>query len=199
VIDLLWLSQVGVVVTDFKTGQEREEHAQQVNCYALVWRRLTGMTPVRAELRYPNRIKAVAVDAAGLDRVERELAERIERLRQELLASPAPARPGEHCPHCPVRSFCDAYWVGRTPGRGTARGAKPRSLDLEVRVAGAPTRTGFDAALSDGRTIRVVYEEGLWDLVGTFTAGGRLRLLGAHAESETAVELKPWTEAFRLC
>jgi hypothetical protein len=59
VIDLLWLSQDGVVVTDFKTGQEREEHALQVRCYALVWWRLTGTIPVRAELRYPDRVRAV--------------------------------------------------------------------------------------------------------------------------------------------
>src|SRR5262245_60025584 len=52
----------------------------------------------------------------------------------------APARPGELCRWCDVRQFCDAYWVAPF-GKGT---------DVELRVAGEPTATGFPGQGSDG-------------------------------------------------
>ena len=70
VIDLVWLDSDVVVIVDFKTGQERLEHALQVSCYALIWWRLTGVLPGRAEIHYPSRVQGVPVTESGLKQTE---------------------------------------------------------------------------------------------------------------------------------
>src|SRR5207248_926500 len=89
VIDLLWLDGDVVVIVDFKTGQERDEHALQVSCYALIWWRLTGVLPGRAEIRYPSRVQVVPVTEGGLRQTEEDLRGRIERITLSLRDRPA--------------------------------------------------------------------------------------------------------------
>src|SRR5262249_27221463 len=98
----------------------------------------------------------------------------------------APARPGELCRWCDVRQFCDAYWVAPF-GKGT---------DVELRVAGEPTATGFPGQGSDGE-LAVVFTADVGRVQGPFRPDERVRILNARIDKRV-VELKAWTEVFHL-
>jgi hypothetical protein len=182
------------VITDFKTGQRRSEHSQQVQYYAVLWWRATGIPCGRVEVRYPDSIDRTPVDSATLAGVEAELAERIDNLRKKLIAVPAEAKLGEHCRLCDVRQFCDSYWE-RSPGAG--KGMTPGVLlDLQVTLLGEPLPMGFQAQTKDQGVVAVVFSEGLYALHGPFRSGERLRILSARMQENNVVELQPWSEVF---
>jgi CRISPR/Cas system-associated exonuclease Cas4 (RecB family) len=198
VIDLLWLDGTAVVIVDFKTGQERDEHALQAICYALMWWRQTGVLPGRTEIRYPNRTQVVTLTEDRLRQTEDDLRGRIEKMTHALSDRPASPRPGEYCPQCGVRRFCDSYWADRTrlpslPARG-----QKRAIDVEMVVNGVPTPAGFEASLADNRKVPVVFEEGCQAVFAPVAPGERLRVLGVQVDSSGAFELKVWTEVFHL-
>jgi CRISPR/Cas system-associated exonuclease Cas4 (RecB family) len=198
IIDLIWSDRGESVITDFKTGQEKPEHKKQVAYYAVLWWRCSGVIPGRAEVRYPDRSIPVSLEEALLVEVEEELCRRVSAVATMLASTPTQAVLGEHCRHCDVRQFCDAYWAGRK-SLSTARklgASQDIPVDVEVSVVGEPSGSGFDALTGDAAVFPVVFRENVALVHGPFAKGERLRILGARATEYGGLELKPWTEVF---
>jgi CRISPR/Cas system-associated exonuclease Cas4 (RecB family) len=198
IIDLIWSNKGEAVITDFKTGKEKPEHKKQVAYYAILWWRCTGVIPGRAEVRYPDRLVQVSIAEALLLEVEEELRRRVSAVTTMLDTIPTQAILGEHCRHCDVRQFCEAYWADRSdwfPARLRTAGHET-TLDVEVTVVGKPSGSGFDAQARQGCAFAVVFQEELSLIHGPFVRGERLRILGGQVIEDGALELRPWTEVF---
>jgi hypothetical protein len=198
IIDLIWSDNGGSVITDFKSGQEKPEHRQQVAYYGILWWRCSGVIPGRAEVRYANKLVPVSMEEASLTEVEEELSRRVNAVATTLASAPTQAILGEHCRQCDVRQFCDRYWADRNelrPGRTHSAGHET-SLDVEVTVVGEPSGSGFDAQAGKAGVFPVVFPEDVALVHGPFAEGERLRILGGETVEDGALELRPWTEVF---
>jgi hypothetical protein len=200
IIDLIWTDSGESVITDFKTGEEKPEHKKQVGYYGVLWWRCSGVIPNRAEVRYPDRFVPVSMEEALLVAVEEELRLRISVVATMLNSFPTQAVLGEYCRHCDVRQFCDRYWADprefysdrkRTAGQES-------SLDVEIRVVGEPSSSGFDAQAEEAGVFPVVFQEDVALVHGPFAKGERLRILGGQVLEGGTIELRPWTEVFHL-
>jgi hypothetical protein len=127
------------------------------------------------------------VDAARLTDLEAALTARIREAGRALAAASAPARPGEPCRWCDVRQFCEAFWANLPAG----------AADIDFRVAGEPTETGFHAIGVSGDEVAVVFTSDVGKSQGPFHAGERLRVLNPVTKGKV-VELRAWTECFHL-
>jgi hypothetical protein len=186
VLDLVWCNGDEVVVTDFKTGRPQSEHALQVGDYAILWWRCSGLPPSHMEVRYPGGVEAQRVDPTRLVDLETNLANRIHAARIALASIQGSAKPGEQCRWCDVRQFCDSYWA--TPGK--------EPTDVELRVVGTPTETGFPAQEENGE-LAVVFTADVGRAQGPFRTGERLRVVNARRDNR-GIEVKSWTEVFHL-
>jgi hypothetical protein len=196
-IDLLVRRDGGTTVLDFKTGASRPEYRDQVLVYALMWWRSTGDLPSRAELRYGARVESWLVTEGELARLEQEVKGKIARASSGLDARPAAANVGAHCAGCSVRQLCGDYWQGMASVSGLQRAGE--RVDIELVIASDGTRTGFVGHDREAREITVVFEEGLGALHGPFSAGRRLRVLGAARDTdEGTLRLAPGTEVFHV-
>ena len=77
IIDLVRRVDGDIVITDFKTGAEKDLHRSQVELYALVSFRLTGAVPAQLEICYTSGITLVDISESRLKEVERDLERRI--------------------------------------------------------------------------------------------------------------------------
>jgi putative RecB family exonuclease len=115
IIDLVLLAGDGVTVVDFKTGEPKSLHRQQLMWYAVLWWRRTGQAPVAIEMRYLSHAATFSVSVDDLRSAEENLHARIDELTGLLEEPPATPRPGDQCRYCDVRQFCDAAMhTGRT-------------------------------------------------------------------------------------
>ncbi|MFO0608857.1 MAG: PD-(D/E)XK nuclease family protein [Polyangiales bacterium] len=193
VIDLVRRDDAGAHVVDFKTGEVRDEHEEQLALYALLWWRVTGDLPVALSLRHPRGQRAFEVSAARLEAIEAALTVRVEATQRAIAETPAPARRGDHCAQCDVRPFCDDYWAALpTPDAQTAVGR--RGVDVAVQVPGEVEANGFVAG-EGKRRLPLVWEAEGGGAHGPFVAGEVLRIVGARYE-DGAVRLVATTEVF---
>lgn len=185
VIDLVADDNGKTRILDFKSGQEKPEHQEQLELYGLLWWRATGEVPASLEVRYPGSLKEYPVSEARLLEVEAELKARILSLLEELKSPPAKARPGAHCQYCDVRQFCPAYW-NSLPSLSTAAALQGREswVDLELVVAQEPTAYGFVGKTRHGEEVAVVFDEGGAALHGPFQRGETVRVLGGKFSLE---------------
>ena len=151
----------GVVIRDYKTGQVYEDddgeraikaaYQLQLRLYAILYERTQGAWPARLEV-VASQGEVVEVsftpeecEALLKDTVRRldELAEKVRRVRDGVLALPTLANPGEACRWCPYRPVCTAYrdWSAVAPApeqpsrvdvRGTFQGVRPVRFGLVV-------------------------------------------------------------------
>jgi hypothetical protein len=201
ILDLLRMTDEGVIVTDFKTGQVRDDHLKQVRLYAVLWWRCSHHLPARCQVRYPGETREVGVTESELVAVERELGNRIEAAREALSKPWSEAKTGDHCTYCDVRQFCKPFWDERANGlpRRAPTNNQPQWVDVELTVASDPSENGFEAETPDGTRLLVVFQQSDTPLHGPFQAGERLRILrGMFKKKEGEFELKPWTEVFHV-
>jgi CRISPR/Cas system-associated exonuclease Cas4 (RecB family) len=199
VIDLVRLAGDGVTVVDFKTGEPKSVHRQQLMLYAVLWWRRTGQAPVATEIRYPSHAATFSVSADDLHSAEEDLSARINALTALLAHPPATPRPGDQCRYCDVRQFCNTYWeneLRELPIRNEKQSDR-QSIDIELTVCSQPSAHGFEAQSRNGPRCTVVYAADGWGIHGPFTEGESLRVLNAQlAKNREALELMPWTEVF---
>jgi CRISPR/Cas system-associated exonuclease Cas4 (RecB family) len=199
VIDLVRLAGDGVTMVDFKTGEPKSVHRQQLMLYAVLWWRWTGQAPVAIEIRYPSHAATFSVSADDLRCAEENLRARIDELTGVLADPPATPRPGDQCRYCDVRQFCDAYWENglKELPANQAKQNEQKSIDIELTVRGQPAATGFEAQSRSGRSCTVVHSTDGQRIYGPFVEGEWLRILNARLASNwEALELMPWTEVF---
>ncbi|MGV8041431.1 MAG: PD-(D/E)XK nuclease family protein [Thermoanaerobaculaceae bacterium] len=149
--DLLTLAPGGCRITEFKTGEARDEHRFQARVYALLWARDTVLNPRSVPvtgliLSYPSSEYALAAPTdTELDQTQTEL---VDRTRQALLAlsdfPPQPRPGGDACRGCSVRHMCLAYWEKVAQSR---RLLERQFADLEVRVSGNHGPRSWEASL----------------------------------------------------
>lgn len=190
VADLISLSQERCEMRDFKTGQERDEHAFQLRVYALLWWRDAELNPSarRADsliLSYSS--GDVSVDAPGeaeLQALERSLVDRAEAAKKLIKLDPPEARPSlETCHYCSVRHLCDEYWFPLTQ-RKLAKEADASSTfgDVQLVITSRHGLTSWDARVDAARTL----PEGAHLLLRTtsndpgFDISDRVRILDVH-------------------
>ena len=193
IIDLVELVEDDVQVVDFKTGKQKDAHELQLQMYAVLWWRQTGVRPSRLAVQYLNQRREFEVGEGELLAAEAHLEASIADARRLLADTPAEARPGKDCGYCAARARCGAGWLayqaslGR-PTRGTA--------DVEVVIAAQPSPSGFLAEVG-GREVDVVFEAAVGQQLPNVAVGDRLRLLDVVVRDEgKTFEVRPWTEVY---
>jgi len=139
-IDLLSLDNDHCEISDIKTGERKESHADQVRLYALFWWLDNELNPEgrvadTLRLRYPSEtIEVPAPDEAELQRLQQQVKKRGNKVRALIDESPPPARPErERCRWCEVRHLCEEYWSDETQARLADEGS-PDFADAELRL-----------------------------------------------------------------
>jgi hypothetical protein len=111
---------------------------------------------------------------------------------------PGPARPGPSCTWCAVRARCNPGWQR---GQQVAEGSKGTSgsVDVELKIASSPTATGYRACRTDGVELSVVFDAPIGVGLPEVQVGESIRLVDAFLRtSGRELEIKPWTELYRL-
>lgn len=136
--DFVEITETGAVaITDFKTGEPKDQDKDQLQIYALLWARdrvknPKGRLATELLLQYPGATKSVAApDEAHLLEIEQRLKERTTKIHKDLSVVPPPARINEACTYCDVRQLCEDYWKDTS---GTNEAVESHTLDCEVSV-----------------------------------------------------------------
>ena len=198
VLDLVMLEpDLSATVVDFKTGERKPAHKDQVLFYALLWWRAAGTRPGKAVLQYLDSSWAFSPEEPDLVAVERIIAKEIDRARDALSARPAAAVPGHDCTWCPVRPRCNEGWAW---GERASRAATTsKTVDIEVTVSSNPTATGFLGTRSNGDEISVVFDAAVGCGLPPAKPGDRFRIVDAIPRpGDREITLLPWTEMYRL-
>jgi hypothetical protein len=196
VLDLIWDGGGRTHIVDFKTGEEKPEHVEQLELYALLWFRVTGEIAGKLELCYPGTRRSMQVAEGRILEVEERLRARIAALRNVLASHPAAARPGAQCGHCDVRQFCARYWEGRVAVQAAAEHGR---IDVELTVTQQLSAYVIVGQTAGGEEISVSFAEEVGGRIGAFAIGDKMRILGARAgESAREVRLLKSTEVFWL-
>ena len=114
-IDRVQLSRDGDIISDFKTGAPKPEHASQLRLYMLLWWLQTGRLTrecqvIYADLKEDNLVLA-GLSIEELQQQKQELLDRIKHAEALYQESPPPARPAQElCKWCDVRANCPEFW-----------------------------------------------------------------------------------------
>lgn len=197
----LWKSHQGVIdlvedavqVVDFKTGKQKDAHELELQMYAvLCWRR-TGVRPSRLAVQHLTQRREFEVREADLLAADAHLESSIADARRLLADTPAEARPGKECDYRAARAPCGAEWrayqasLGR-PTEGTTK--------VEVVVAAQPSLSGFLTEVG-GREVDVVIDATVAQHLPEVGPGVSLRLLDVVGRDERKTfEIRPWTEVY---
>jgi PD-(D/E)XK nuclease superfamily len=114
-------------ILDFKSGDQHDQHVDQIVFYGALYLALTGQVPNRLRLVYTstNQVNEVPVPAkrdleATLDTMRhRAIAYDQQIASGDFLAKPAPLK----CSFCNVRGLCNDHWAS---GQGAVRDGSPR-------------------------------------------------------------------------
>jgi hypothetical protein len=183
----------GRAVVDFKTGQAKPEHKEQVLLYAVLWLRCREEIPRLLQVRYFDTVVELTPSRQLVLDAEKRLRDRIDAVRHALATPVAGAKSGSHCGICSVRQFCDDYWRGK---KYLSSATKPAFVDEELVVAGLPSESGFAATRSDEGETHVVFEARCGDMHGPFAQDETLRVLGGVRVSPEELRLTATSEVF---
>jgi CRISPR/Cas system-associated exonuclease Cas4 (RecB family) len=116
--DLITVEESGCTVTDYKTGEPSEHHAEQLRLYGLLWSRDRKVNPDHLPIdklvvSYATQDQVVeAPSDAELEALADQITARIAAIEEQFTMRPPPANPGpETCRFCDVRHLCDDYWM----------------------------------------------------------------------------------------
>ena len=210
-VDLLVVSDDSCEILDFKTGVHKEEHAFQIQVYALLWNRDRERNPNghRADkltLVYDQGAMTVAApSAAELDCLATEVTNRGELACRSLSEQPPEARPSpETCRYCGVRQLCPEYWTAQQHG-WERDGATNNFTDAEVKITSIHGPLSWNATVVASRNAdpgRPVLIRGPQGAIHP-RVGDTFRLLDVHVASEDdhltpiVLTLSTFSEAYR--
>jgi hypothetical protein len=181
-VDLLSVDTDHVTITDYKTGQPDQHHADQLRIYALLWYHDEDLNPTGVPAASLSIVYAAhdehldAPDAVELDDLATTLDDRIEVAESQLRLRPPPARPApDVCRYCSVRHMCEDYWAGVGPPAVGDAGTDPVFVDCEGTITGRNGPRSWMLSLDPTR-----FEVLLRTPTETpgFEAGDRIRMLG---------------------
>ena len=111
-IDFVSTHSHGDTITDFKTGKQQPEHADQLDFYSLLWAKHTHRRIIERSVVYStgDRNDFGELSTEQVDRLESQFKQRVCSALQAI-SDTAKAKPGvENCGRCEVRQLCDPYW-----------------------------------------------------------------------------------------
>lgn len=137
--DLITLKEGCCLITDFKTGEYKDQHELQLRVYALLWAQDECRNPFRRLadrlcLSYKtNNIYIHGPSEYDLNELKSQLKDRISRaMRLITTDKPIAKLSSENCPYCFVRHLCDEYWTEQAQRYHCNVGSRDKFLDIEV-------------------------------------------------------------------
>jgi hypothetical protein len=114
-------------ILDFKSGDQHDQHVEQIVFYGALYLALTGQPPNCLRLVYTAINQAVEVPVPA----KRDLEATLETMRkqavafdQQVASGHLPAKPApSKCSFCNVRGLCNDHWAS---GQGAVRDGPPR-------------------------------------------------------------------------
>lgn len=135
-LDLVTLDGSDVEILDYKTGEQRSHHVEQVRLYAVLWAHQDAETSdrpfaTRLTLAYPDtEVDVSPPTPEELEVMRDDVRDRVSSALEDLEGVPA-ARPStETCGFCSVRHLCDEYWLWLED-----QSVVPGFADLEVELS----------------------------------------------------------------
>lgn len=208
--DLITVDESGCTITDYKTGDPSEGHAEQLRLYGLLWSRDKRVNPNRVPIEslvvaYATHDESVEVPSdAELATLAAQITSRIAAAEEQLDLRPPPARPSpEICRLCDVRHLCDDYWATVRPrlGDGLADSAAD-IVDCEGEIVERNGPMSWVLRLEgdpDSALVRTT------DQRPGFAVGDQVRLLGvaggmieADGATQVVLTMTPFSECFLL-
>ena len=198
VVDLVMLEQdASTTVIDFKTGDKKPVHEEQILLYGLLWWRVTGNLPSKVVVQYLDFILELSPTKDDFVTIEKVFTDEINQAIDVLSARPASAKPGQDCIWCTVRARCNEgwAWVERT----SPASVNAKSVDVQLTVSSAPTPTGFLGTSPNGVEVAIVFDAAVGYGLPTVKLDDRFRIVGASLrQGGKEIVLLPWTEMYRL-
>ncbi len=208
--DLITLRETGCTITDYKTGEPSEGHADQLRLYGLLWNRDERVNPDQIPIEslvvaYATHDEPVdAPSDAELATLADQISSRIAATEEQLDLRPPRAKPDpEICRFCDVRHLCDDYWATFPP---MLSAGPPESatgfVDCEGEIAQRNGPMSWVLSLEgepDSALLRTTDEH------PGFGVGDYVRLLGvvagrveAEGASQVVLTMTPFSESFLL-
>ena len=119
IADLIVVEEEACEIRDYKTGQPKDGHEDQLRFYALLWAKDSDKNPRKIPV---TRLAADYKDGEQdfdppsdqeLERLENIVRDRVASADAAVTVRPPEARPSSECRSkwCPVRHLCDEYWA----------------------------------------------------------------------------------------
>jgi CRISPR/Cas system-associated exonuclease Cas4 (RecB family) len=195
IVDFIWVDNEDVKISDFKSGEYKHEHRDQVLSYVLLLQSNLKCLPKEAFIVYPEKTERVEIDEIIAEKAFSDLSSKITNADTELNAVPATANFNNNCPYCQVRHLCDPYWDRLHLDSQSMKRAG--AVDIEVVVTGIHANHGFVGRNSFCDNLKVVYENNIINPLSSVSCGERLRIVGGKQLADE-IEIMPWTEVFHL-
>jgi hypothetical protein len=214
IADCILLAKSQCEIMDFKTGAAKEQHADQLRVYALLWARDSELNPDarladKLTLSYPTHtLEIPAPSMNDLDVLEGALVTRSKAAKNHLKHLPPDARPSrENCSFCEVRHLCNEYWR-RESQELLAKEAQEESAygDFEVVIVSKHTSKSWRgevlASTVAAPGTSVILGTTYQDRIYKFKSGDSIRVLGARLnlsdkeDSPALISLTSLSEAY---
>ncbi len=147
VADLIRLTPTECEIRDFKTGAHKEEHAEQLRIYNLLWlcdkKKNSSVRPAsKLTISYidedvavpPLLMSEIAVYKDKLIKLTNEARGKITECPPEAILN------GDNCKQCFVRHLCITYW-----GNGLQKKHINSLVDIAVKIVGIHGSRSYDA------------------------------------------------------
>ena len=162
-VDLLTLSPTNCEIREFKTGDSKDKHSEQLKMYSLLWLRDREINPsgrLVDSLVISYNDGDVMIPSPGeaeLDSIEVDLRSRTESARETTMGNPPQANLDEqHCKYCHVRHLCEEYWNNHKYRELPAEMTQETSFDdLEVKLTSRHGPTSWDGIIEASAIIVV--------------------------------------------
>ena len=163
------VSEHGCSITDLKSGNELEEHSEQLTIYSMLWLEDSDRNPSRLPVQglqivYASGAVAIAVpDDEKATVLRRELIASSESVRSALNSSDVPANPSrENCRHCSVKLLCEPYWksLSAVGSDGHYSSSQVTLLEMRGERAWLATVTSSSFLLANEKVLVRDYEGG---------------------------------------
>lgn len=207
--DLITIDKSGCTITDYKTGEPSEGHADQLHLYGLLWNRDERVNPGRIPIKslvvaYATHDESVEVPSEpGFATLATQITSRIASTEEQLDLRPPPARPDpEICRFCDVRHLCDD-WATVRPAVGVGQAESAQGfVDCEGEIAERNGPMSWVLRLEgepDSALLRTTDER------PGFAVGDQVRLLGvvggtieSDGITQIVLTMTPFSECFLL-
>jgi len=152
IADLIRLTPAECEIRDFKTGAHKEEHAEQLRIYNLLWqcdnRKNPSARPAdKLTISYidadvavsPLLISEVTVYKDKLIKLTNEAKKKVTEYPPEAILNE------DNCKHCFVRHLCATYWEKGLPKMFAKEKSANSLIDIAVRIVGIHGSRSYDA------------------------------------------------------